>query len=147
MNTCMFGGIEMMKKQSIVSFVVLILLLMAGCSAPTDIDVKYGENFTLKPGQKANLPDDFSIRFIQVEEDSRCPNGATCVWEGNGKVLLEFLEPGIPARPFRLNTHEQFTTDTVIQGYSIYLQQLSPYPVVDQQIDPKSYTVELLVTK
>ncbi len=33
--------------------------------------------------------DGHAIRFVSVVEDSRCPQGTTCVWEGRAKVAVE----------------------------------------------------------
>jgi hypothetical protein len=50
---------------------------------------------------------DTAVQFAAVEEDSRCPQGTTCVWEGRARVRLIVagapvvltIPPGGPARP------------------------------------------------
>jgi hypothetical protein len=32
---------------------------------------------------------DFSLRFVEVRSDSRCPKNAQCVWAGEATVVLE----------------------------------------------------------
>ena len=131
-----------------VSFVLLaVVLTIAGCAMPTDIDAEFGKVFSLNVNQQAQLPDGNVIRFVMVEEDSRCPQDAACFWEGNAVVLLELIEQGLPPRPIRLNTHEEFGREVTVRGYTISLYNLNPIPHTEREIKPDEYVVELRVTR
>ena len=49
------------------------------------IKVPLGETITLE---------NHTIKFMEVLEDSRCPENTTCVWAGRARVLVEVSEKG-----------------------------------------------------
>lgn len=87
-----------------------------------------GEELFLDPGESATVQD-LTIRFVEVPEDSRCPLGVTCVWEGNATVALETVYQGVEM-PVALNTVSG-SRSAVVGPYTIDLLRLDPYP--DQQ--------------
>ena len=45
--------------------------------------------FDLRVGQEITVAGtDMKVRFDSVKEDSRCPEGVDCIWEGNAKIAL-----------------------------------------------------------
>ena len=89
----------------------------------------------------------FYVCLDSVFNDSRCPNGAYCFWEGNAVVRLKFEK--IPDQPefFDLNTHRQFRTDTTIGGYTISLVGLDPVPSTEVRIPQSDYIAKITVKK
>ena len=129
-----------------------LMLFVVSCTQPTDIAVNFDEQFSLSVGQEGVLPDGNSVRFMLVESDSRCPAEAPCFWETEqAVVLIELLEQGVPPLPTRLSTHRalgsSFTREVEIQGYTIFLVDVTPYPQVGSKIDPNDYVVELRVSR
>ncbi len=49
------------------------------------IKIPLGETITLE---------NHTLKFIEVLEDSRCPEITTCIWAGRAKVLIEVSENG-----------------------------------------------------
>jgi len=77
----------------------LVSFLLCACSAPaaTTSAVALGQPVTLSPGRQAVIAgEDLEVRFSGILADSRCPTGATCVWQGEVTVDLAFpmLIPG-----------------------------------------------------
>ncbi|MCL1932864.1 MAG: hypothetical protein FWF53_03485 [Candidatus Azobacteroides sp.] len=68
---------------------------------------------------------------LQVENinDSRCPTGGVCVWEGNASVELQLITQKGKYN-FTLDTHSPpiFKNDTVIEGFRYELRNVLPYP-------------------
>ena len=68
--------------------IIGLAALLAACNstgAP-----RLGDEFTLRVGQSAAISElNLWMRFIEVTADSRCPANVTCVWEGDGAVLIE----------------------------------------------------------
>lgn len=66
---------------------------------------------------------DLTIEFKDYT-DSRCPNGATCFWEGEAEVYLEAISNG--------NSVSFYLTglgaDTTVFGHHVELVDLLPYP-------------------
>ncbi|MBR9921926.1 MAG: hypothetical protein GYB31_13880 [Bacteroidetes bacterium] len=84
--------------------------------------------------------------------DSRCPINATCVWAGNGEVLLTF-DNGSETADFKLNTagyssnDQNYPSSATVLGVTIELLNLLPYPEVGETYYLDDYTLELVVTE
>ncbi len=69
-------------------FLVLSLLLFAGCTL--SVRVRIGETVSVCVGRGIELEGgDFSLFFRDVLEDSRCPQGVECFWEGRVVALFD----------------------------------------------------------
>ena len=69
--------------------VLVVCLLVPGCGDPTAVDAAFtlGEPFWLAQGDRAVSSDGpTAVRFVAVVGDSRCPEGAMCVWAGEVTV-------------------------------------------------------------
>src|SRR5690242_2857181 len=68
--------------------------------------------------QERSVPNaGFKIKFVEMVEDSRCPEGTNCIWAGNAKVKIEVRGKG-SARSFELNSTTEPTV-IVFSGYEI----------------------------
>ncbi len=134
----------MHKKSDIYIYgqILFLLLSIVSCNQNSE---KYNETIQLGLGEVDEISEtDIEIGFIRVLEDSRCPIGAVCVWEGNGKVEVYTYKSGTDSILFGLNT----TLDpkkVENRGYDIDLIELSPYPTIDQPFDTSEYRVTLKI--
>ena len=87
------------------------------------------------------------ICLDSVLNDSRCPIGAYCFWEGNAEVRFKFEKYNSKPILFNLNTNMRFTTDTIIDGYKFTIIGLSPHPTLGYRTAQKDYKAELVVNK
>ena len=124
------------------------ILLLVGCrgSNPT-MENQYpnlDEQFQLKLGQSATIDNgQLSFSFDSVPSDSRCPEGAMCVWAGDAMVVLKYYtENGMDT----LHTYLE-PKSTAHGNYQIRLLLLSPYPKVPQRIFPNDYIAKFIVTR
>ncbi len=85
-----------------------------------------------------------SLCFDSILNDSRCPDGAICVWEGNAKIRLKLSITGIGYQFVELNTNV-LPIDTTINHLNIALISLSPYPSLNKTIKPEDYKATLSV--
>lgn len=111
--------------------------------------VRPGREFRLKVGRQVTVKGTkLRIRFVAVENDSRCPSDVTCVWAGNAAVRLQ-LGTGRGSKTVTLNTSKgpSFVSESEYQGYKVKLVELSPYPRSDRKIARRDYTATLLVSK
>ena len=115
------------------------VVLMAGCVDVTA--VQSDGTFRLQVGDRAQANGDFSVRFVSVPADSRCP--AVCPTEGDAVVRLSVGSSG------DLNTVELHTNSTrgpvsyEQDGRVIELLELTPWPAVGHEIDQSEYTAQL----
>jgi hypothetical protein len=84
------------------------------------------------------------LLFDNLVHDSRCPAGATCVWEGNAEVGFSLYQ-GEGHHSFVLNTHPRFQTDTTVAAFAITVLDLTPYPHVDSTYRADQYAVQVFV--
>jgi hypothetical protein len=110
-----------------------------------------GKNFVLVAGQEALTADGkLKIKFVSVPEDSRCPKGVNCIWAGNARVVLQVGKTAGKPSNLELDTNPREATNAAGGGYNGYLIKLvevAPYPVAEQPVRPRSYTVTLVVSK
>jgi hypothetical protein len=87
-----------------------------------------------------------SICLDSVFNDSRCPTGVYCIWEGNAAVRFKYGKSGNKLVIFDLNTNNQFRSDTIVDGYKFTLIGLSPYPAIGHPIIQKDYKAKIIVS-
>jgi hypothetical protein len=127
---------------------VLVVAMIAACSSdPGYQTVSLNTDFELKPGNRAKVDDRFTIRFDSVAEDSRCPTGVNCAWEGNAGVALEYQSPDHPPAGIFLNTAGILSSDTIVQSYRIKLVGVQPVPKQNGFIKKEDYSVKLRVER
>lgn len=127
---------------------ICLLLLAVSCS-PADVAARLGEELRLKVGQTAILSgESLEVSFLDVLEDSRCPRGVTCVWEGRVRAsmaitihgetaMLELVQPGLTDAP-SVQQHG---------GYS-FTFSVDPYPeAAGEEIAVTDYAIHLTVTR
>ena len=86
------------------------------------------------------------ICLVSVLNDSRCPEGVQCIWQGNAEAKFKFSKYDENPVFFNLNTYPGFTNDTIIGGYKFTLKNLTPYPSVINTIS-KPYKAEIDIEK
>lgn len=126
-------------------FVILLAILLSGCF-PTASDDSCQE-LDLAFGQADTLADGITVlRFTGLLEDSRCPVGVYCFWEGNGRVLIAASRETADSADLELNTALEPRT-AEFGFYRIDLIELTPYPVFEVVVDTSAYRVLLRVTR
>ncbi len=124
-------------------FLILVLVLTLGCETSEqliepqlddEIQINIGGTVTLEKG-------DITITFKSISEDSRCPEGATCIWEGNAKVLLE-----VSKNEIALNTSLNPKEET-IGRYTVQLRDVLPYPKLKAETGSEPYRIKIVVSK
>ncbi len=89
----------------------------------------------------------FSLRGY-CNGESRCPEGATCVWAGYASARFNLIMGGNDEHTFDLSTIDlppSLKRDTLIDGITFTLLDIIPYPVLDAEHDPEDYKVILSV--
>ncbi|MEN3186784.1 MAG: hypothetical protein ABDK94_03955 [Atribacterota bacterium] len=117
---------------------VLCLSLFSGCFGPKT--VTFGEAVRLFHGGAVILKESgISIKFLEVIEDSRCPDGGICPWEGRVVVWLA-IQKGqrwetreIILQPSRLPHEED------IDGFLLIISDFGPPKKLGQDILSSQY--------
>jgi|WetSurSiteA1Bulk_404760.scaffolds.fasta_scaffold02503_6 hypothetical protein len=111
-------------------------------------DLKLNDTLSLACHDCLNdIENQMYICLDSVLNDSRCPSGVYCFWEGNATVRFKFQKYNSEPVIFDLNTHKGFTSSTIIDSYKFTLLGLTPYPVANQIIEQKKYIAKILIEK
>ena len=104
----------------------------------------------IKLGEKIAFGNQF-LKFEKVIEDSRCPKGSQCFWEGQAIAIVQLFDndsvvsdqklifgtKGIsPKQPKAI-----FSTD----NKTVFAYQLSPYPEQNMVIEDKMYCLDIRI--
>ena len=129
--------------------VILMLLLSFGCNGQaSEVKAYLGQEFDLYIGQTALVEDEqIKFKFIEVVTDSRCPKGATCIWQGEVTCIVEITyfeslhhktltQPGLTQEPSR----------DVFKEYGITFN-VKPYPELGKDIKTGEYRLQLVIEK
>lgn len=125
-------------------FLFIVFLLISGCTSPIADKYYTGANipFYLEVNQTAFIKQyNMSITFISVEQDSRCPEGARCVWEGNYVIKFLISLDGIE-KTLEVDSSNYSSTPNFGQ-YKIQMLSLTPERT---EVMDEEYKVELLVS-
>lgn len=136
-----------MKHTIITLILTLVLSGQVAHSRSLPNAVSPGQEFTIRPGKKVTLRGTkLKIRFVSVIEDSRCPKGVQCVWQGNAKASFELS--GINRKPLimRLNTGID-PKEQQYSGYTVRLVKLTPEPKSGEKINAREYEATVVVSR
>jgi len=144
----------MRKLISIIATLTLLLACQKGInsSLPENMDVtsEFVLNNSIILSQNDCAGDAATHTYVCFESvlgDSRCPEGAQCIWAGNAQVKFRFVKNNDNPVFFSLNTNTSFTSDTIVGGYKFTLKALNPYPSLQDMNLPKAYKAEIEIEK
>ena len=124
------SGTRVMKNQiTLVALLAATGLGSGGCS-DDPASPEEGGVVELAAGASTWLATvNVQVRFLGVEEDSRCPTQAQCVWAGDGAVRLELTPASGDPSAVTLHTNTDSGTDRVeLPDHVLRLLRLDPYP-------------------
>jgi hypothetical protein len=82
---------------------------------------------SLRQGDRKTVAKRLVVHFLEVTDDSRCPQGTTCVWAGNAKVKITLAVGRKRAQEFDLNSNLE-PTAIEYGGYKIRFVSLTRRP-------------------
>lgn len=132
------------------SFLATTLLLVA-CNNKLKIDantVNLNETFSLKLNEIAKLSEGgLQLKLTGIPEDSRCPEDANCIWEGEVRLFVEAADPSNKKTlDFKIEKSKMGRVSRVFQNYSILVEEVLPLTKSGSRIPPEDYVVQLKVS-
>jgi hypothetical protein len=106
-----------------------------------NIDQKAPVEHVLAIGESIALPDALTLTFEAVVEDSRCPTGTDCVWEGDAAVRVRLDERGKAPATYVLHTSGRFQQAFEHAGVQVRLVKVAPHPAANAPIRPQDYRI------
>jgi hypothetical protein len=136
-----------MKKLIIVLLGILVIgNVLTGCGEG-QVSSGLGDKFSLKVGETSKIAsENLTLKFEKVLNDSRCPDGAMCIWEGQVQSLVTIELNGKNEQITLTQLGSTDTTTQLYDGYKIAFY-VTPYPKVNQTISNSDYRLNLTVTK
>ena len=132
-------------------FIAIVFELISGCSenpvSPNNVSLN--SDFKIKYGQSVYIPEEILfISFQDVVEESRCPEGLQCFWQGTAKIKL-FIRKG---NDTLTDTVETYLPQSVVSigpinnSYLFDVKNVEPYPKQNSKIDIRNYVLTLNVS-
>lgn len=136
-----------MKIKLMLAIFVIIVVTGTGYGVGFQKRVHVQREFNLRAGSEAIVKEaGLKVTFVEMVEDSRCPEGVNCIWAGNGKIKITLKKGSHKSVSFELNTMSEPKSYSC-QGYEITLVKLDPYPKHDVPTRKRDYIATLKVTK
>ena len=123
--------------------IAIAAIALAACTttgAQPASTVADGSNFTLAPGQSAQLADDSRIDYVKLVSDSRCRPDVQCVWAGDATISMRWTPAAgaMVAQDFVLHTTldpKSFTAGS--RTITLTSLERGDAPKATLQVDPK----------
>ncbi|MEZ4828883.1 MAG: hypothetical protein R3C61_21745 [Bacteroidia bacterium] len=132
-----------MMRMTVV-FSLLMIFFLTGCTQKEIVLPQSEKEVSIRFSQTVSLSQQgISIQFSELVDDSRCPAGVACIWEGEVTVKLQIRisdrEPeiailGLSPRPEVAQSYEA-------GGHTFTLKEVNPYPVHGKTTRLKDYSV------
>ena len=122
-------------------FTFLILLGLASVALANKPEV-----ITLRPGQQRSAGHgEITIKFVSVEEDSRCPAESACVWAGNARIKVRIGYRKGDSKMVSMNTNMGPKGDE-FGGWAVNLTNLTPISRHNPKSNPH-YSATFSITR
>lgn len=138
-----------MHRSAIFSVLVTTMLLTGLASVGGEKLVDVGGAAVLAPGESAEFSganrETIRVTLVGVVDESRCPIGVQCFWEGKVGAAFEFRLDGGEAERSELHSHPPTAVRRALAGRCFALGEVTPYPREGESIDPAEYRVEIIL--
>lgn len=137
-----------MRAQSSVLSILLVFISFSVTSCdpgnPIEASTKLSDTIAIGISEVyQHKHPNFSLQIDSVLNDSRCPIGAQCFWEGNAEVRFQLSSLNSKTIMFNLNTANIFRKDTIIEGVKFKLIELNHQPDIIPRNSYQSYRVKI----
>lgn len=126
-------------KLAIITLISTLLFAMTITAQPP-------ESVSIRAGQrKSAVKGRLKIKFLSVEEDSRCPEGVQCIWAGNAKIKIS-VSGMYETKTLELNTN-MAPQSVTMDCWAIEIESLLPAKDAEKATDQKAYVANLKITR
>ena len=144
-------------------FILLVFIAATSCGTPkttsedssadhteTSTELQKG-TITIAVGERKKVGE-LQIQFKEVLEDSRCPTGTTCIWQGRARILVETSKDGMTVEKSEIifgklqNGEIENHTFYKSGNTSITATAINPYPSKDSGTTNLAYELVLEVS-
>lgn len=125
----------------LMKFILLSIMLLSLISCESgENEVLTDSCFLAEIDERYQLTDEYSFIITDIN-DSRCPEGAQCFWQGVATVFIEFRM----GRKIDTTLNTLDNRHLILGSYSISLGEIGPYPHIHDFPEKDEYRIELFV--
>lgn len=119
---------------------VFLLLMTTGLSCSEEpLPATLGAQFSLSVGQTALIESEgLKLTFVEVEEDSRCPQGVECVQAGQVTCRVRVNYKGAVSTIYITQPGGSFISYGTLGNYNVGFR-VEPYPEAGKEIAESEY--------
>jgi hypothetical protein len=88
-----------------------------------------GDTLRVELGHAVETAAGFTVGFVQLVDDSRCPLDAVCVWEGDAAVRTRVARRGVAVDSVLHTSGRMGRGAMTVAGHDVRLVGVEPYPV------------------
>ncbi|MBV5282790.1 MAG: hypothetical protein JZU53_10210 [Paludibacter sp.] len=135
-----------MKAKFHILYVLMLFINLVSCNSNVNVEASTKPSDTITIGIKdvfLHKDPEFTLQVDSILNDSRCPIGAQCFWEGNAEVRFKLSSLNSKTVMFNLNTANIFRKDTIIEGIKFKLIELNNQPDIMGRNSYQSYRVKI----
>ncbi len=122
---------------------LVVLAIVAACdTGPNNPSAQQAgkDEFSVAYGRDVDVPGTLArLGFDQVTEESRCPSDVVCVWEGQVTLVLGVTIGDGPTVPQQVTLRGEGSALLTIQGVTLTLFRVNPYPITTEPHGPEDY--------
>lgn len=131
-----------------------IIFFFSCVPANTGDEVVFGTQFRIEYDQVVRLEDGTEITFLDLKKDTRCPEDAICLYDGEATILIaltrgdspgDVLDITIPGFVDRYSREGHGIRE--LSNYRFTFLQLDPYPLPDYSEPKQQYVATIIVDK
>jgi hypothetical protein len=110
--------------------------------------VQLEQPFQLKVAQVAQISsENVQLKFLEVQQDSRCPVNVQCIWQGQAKIAVSLTKNEKNLGNLTLETSlDDKPIAKSLDGYSIKLIKVTPRPKTNKPIAQSDYNATFILT-
>ena len=124
--------------------VAALAIVFIGLTATTVL-AKRSETVKVLINKEVTAKGGLKIAFVELVEDSRCPEDAQCVWAGNAKIKIRVTKKG-KSEILELNTMPNGDAPS-FAGYRFSLTDLMPRLRSNVRINRNAYEASIEMKK
>jgi len=121
-----------------VAVTIVSIALSVAALTGANIDQKDVVAHVLAVGDSLALSDALTMTFEAVVEDSRCPTGTNCIWEGDAVVRVRLDERGTAPATYVLHTSDRYQQAFEHGNVRVRLLEVAPHPAATTVHRPPS---------
>jgi hypothetical protein len=126
---------------------IYIILLVSGILFISACEKKLPNEFILEVGNSIEIEDRWTLRLVDISEDSRCPVDAVCIWEGRVVCNFELVMDKDLLLNFDLSigAKTDIPQDTILSDFYFELLKVTPQSFLDVEIQKSDYEVQIYI--